>query len=259
MKAPLGMLEKMAQRAKADLVARQRTKPFPLLSALAKAAPKAAPLEAALRTAPSPRIVAELRRQGPGGILDRELDVTEAAKAFSSGGAAALCVATETAHYGGSADDLARARAATKLPILRRDLFIDPYQLAEARAAGVGAVWLHAAVLSGSALGAMLRASSELGLGAMVEVSDADSLGRALDAGSALVFIDPRESADETSLAMLAAAAHRSGALVLTGGAETADDVARLTEVGADAVVIGAALLQAADRARAVRRLRGET
>lgn len=261
MKAQGTWLEKMVQRALAELPARKKAKAPALLATYAKAAPRAPPFEQAVRRATGTRVIAELKRRTPRAFLDRDLDLTETAREFERGGACALMVATEGPHFGGTVEDLARARAGSRLPLLRRDMLIDPYQLAETRVAGASAALLVATVLEGKTLPEMLRAAAELSLETVVEVHDQEELDRALDAGAAIVAIDPRHPRSFEATAgltqSLAARAHKAGALVLAGGVETPADVARLVAEGADAVLVGTCAILAGDRAQAVRALVG--
>lgn len=256
-------LEKAARRARQDVQTRQTKKPLALLRTLALAAPKPPSFEQTLRRAPAPRVVAELTRQTPwGGFLDRSLDLTVAAREAVAGGSPVLSIRTEPIAFGGSMDDLTRARqGARTTPLLRRDVIIDAYQLVESRASGVSAVTVPVALHAGAALGALLRTASELGLEAACEVYDEAELDRALDAGAAIVVIEHREpgvsAADLGRSEQLAPRAHRAGTLVLaSGGIASAEDVRRLQAAGVDAVLVAEAFLRAADRERVVGDLR---
>lgn len=240
-------LEKAVRRTREELAARQKTKPQGMLVALAKAAPRPPPLESAIRGAAGVRVIAGLMRRTPEGFIDRDLDVREAAGDFARGGAVALMVATEAPNLGGTTDDMVRAREGCGLPILRCDLFVDPYQLAEARSGGASAVWLSAALLPGTALSAMLKSAAELSLEAAVETSDEAGLDRALDAGARIVLLPDDAATAPERFAKVA----RAGSLSVGRGVCGPDDVRRLVQAGADAVLVTRPLIEAGDRTRA--------
>ena len=106
--------------------------------------------------------------------------MAEIVGAYQTAGARAVSVLTEPAHFGGSIDDLAEARAACDLPLLRKDFLIDPYQVLEARAAGADAVLLIVAALAPERLAEMMGAASDLGMDSLVEVHDEDEVAAAV-------------------------------------------------------------------------------
>jgi len=263
MKADAPLLDRILQRIRADTDARRRRRAPQLVEALARAAPKPPPFEACLRRAPAPRIVARLERKNPlRRLFAAGLDAKTAAAAWEAGGAAALAAWTEGPFFAGSPDDLPQLRRGSRLPVLACDFVVDTCQLAEARAAGASAVLLHEAA-AGSALGKLLLAARGFGLETVVEAGDEASLDRVLDTGAAMVCIasrDPRTfAADAEAAVRLAPRAARSGVLVLAADAvEDAAAVRRLSDAGVDAFLAGAPVVDAADRAAAVRALRGQ-
>ncbi|HEY2653942.1 MAG TPA: indole-3-glycerol phosphate synthase TrpC, partial [Solirubrobacteraceae bacterium] len=148
---------------------------------------------AALR-APGISLIAEHKRRSPSaGAIREDLTLEDVVASYQRGGAAALSVLTESRNFGGSLDDLRRARAASSLPLLRKDFIVDPYQLHESLAAGADAILLIVAALEDPHLSALYDLASELGLAAVVEVHDERELERALAVGAGLIGINNRD------------------------------------------------------------------
>ncbi|HUF23068.1 MAG TPA: indole-3-glycerol phosphate synthase TrpC [Vicinamibacterales bacterium] len=140
-----------------------------------------------------PRIIAECKRRSPSkGILREQYDTAAIAASYAAAGAAAISVLTEPSFFDGTLADLAAARAAVSIPVLRKDFIVTRYQLAEARAAGADAVLLIVAALEDEALRDLLRSAEAYGLDALVEVHDAEELERAVAAGAAIIGVNSR-------------------------------------------------------------------
>ena len=218
---------------------------------------------AALRAAPRPRVVAELKRRSPSrGEIRPDFDPVGCAKAYADAGAAALSVLTDARWFGGDLALLEAVRGAVSIPLLRKDFVVDAYQVDEARAHGADAVLLIARVLAPTALRALRERAAGLGLDALVEVHDEAEADAALAAGADLVGINNRDLATfETNLAVTERLAPRlaGSGVVLVGesGIFTHDDVRRLEAAGVDAVLVGEALMRAPDVGRALTELRG--
>jgi indole-3-glycerol phosphate synthase len=215
---------------------------------------------AALR-GPGLGVIAEHKRRSPSaGAIREDLALEDVVAAYESGGAAALSVLTEGPNFGGSLDDLRRARAASTLPILRKDFTVDPYQVREAHAAGADAILLIVAALEDAQLRQLHELSGELGLAALVEVHDADELERALALKPALIGINNRDLAtlqvDLRRTSELRAAIPQGVTVVAESGFK---DPGQLRDLPVDAVLIGEALMRAADIESAVRALTAPT
>lgn len=261
MKAEGTYLEKILARTAADLPARKKAKSPTVLEAYAKGAPKPAGFEAALGAGGGARIIAEIKRRSPSqGDIDRDLDAPVIAREYEQGGAAAISVLTDSPFFAGTIEDLARTKNVTKVPLLRKDFIIDPYQLMEARVAGASAALLIVAALDGPKLFELMKAARELRLECLVEVHDDAELDRALDAGATLIGINNRDlrqfTVDLAVTERLAPRAIRSGSVVVAeSGIKTADDVRRLAAAGAKGFLVGESLVRAGDRTQAVREL----
>ncbi len=193
-------------------------------------------------------VIAEVKRRSPSlGAIDESLDPVRLAGEYASGGAAAISVLTEPGHFGGSLDDLMRVAGAVDVPVLRKDFVVDRLQLLEARAAGAAAVLLIVRAMAPKELARLHAAARDLGLGVLVEAHTADEVRISLDAGAGVVGVNAR---DLDTLAIDCAAAWTLiGTIpadviaVAESGMGCLDDVRAAARAGADAVLIGSALV----------------
>ena len=203
-------------------------------------------------------VIAEIKRRSPSkGVLAPDLEPAGTARCYAAGGAAALSVLTDGPWFGGSLDDLASAREAVALPVLRKDFTLDPLQVVEARAAGADAVLLITAALpDDAALAELAAAAAELGLGALVEVDDEAGLERAVQAGARIVGVtnrDLRTFGEDLSTAERLAARIPDGVVSVAESAiRSPADARRMAEAGFDAVLVGEALVRSPDAEAAV-------
>jgi len=218
---------------------------------------------AVLASGPRPRVVAELKRRSPSkGEIRPDFDPVGCAKAYADAGAAAISVLTDAHYFGGELSLLATVRREVALPLLRKDFLVDAYQVDEARVAGADAVLLIARALDVAQLRVLRERAAALGLDALVEVHDEAEVDAALAAGADLVGINNRDLATfATDLATTERLAKRlvaAGVVVVAeSGILTHGDVRRLEAAGADAVLVGEALMREPDVGRALARLRG--
>ena len=221
------------------------------------AAPRS--LRAAL-SGPDPAIVAEIKRATPSaGPLRLDLDPARLASAYAEGGAAAISVLTEPEYFLGSLDDL-RAASGARLPVLLKDFVIDRSQILEARAAGADSVLLIVRIL-GDELADLLGLATSLGMEALVEVFDDADVDRAIAAGASLVGINHRDletfEVDPERTGKIAPRIPDGITVVALSGVSTRAEVLRLASDGADAVLVGEALVTASDPAAKLRELLG--
>lgn len=233
-------------------------------------------LERAARSAPPPldfrsalrrssgdvAVVAEVKRRSPGaGAIREGLDPADLAAEYARSDAAAISVLTDRDYFGGSLDDLRRVRARVRRPLLRKDFVVDPVQLAESRAAGADAVLLIVRVLDDRLLAALLRGARGLGMAALVEVHDAGELERALSAGADIVGINNRDlSTFQSSVSVTLELVGRipgDVVVISESGLATRRDLATVGAAGADAVLMGEALLRSPRPGDAVAALTG--
>lgn len=220
---------------------------------------------AALQRSPRPRVVAEIKRRSPSrGEIRADFDPAACAKAYADSGAAALSVLTDERWFGGAVGHLALARRSAPLPILRKDFVVDPYQIDEARVRGADAVLLIAAAFASGGRPAELARLREralsLGLDVLVEVHDRAELADALAAGADLVGVNNRDlrtfAVDLATTERLAGDLPEGVLLVAESGIHGPGDIARLEAAGADAFLVGEALMREADLGAALRELR---
>ncbi len=238
------------------------------LDAALEAAGSAGPVrsfDGAIRTA-SDRdgmaMIAEVKRRSPSkGELDPDLDPAAVAMEYEAGGATCLSVLTDRDFFGGSAADLASARSACSLPVLRKDFTVSPLDVCDARAMGADAVLLIVAALDDGELNSLLHLSEQLALTALVEVHDELELGRALDAGARMVGVNQRDlrtfEVDRGRALALGASIPSDVVAVAESGIRDADEVALLTGAGYRAVLVGETLIRSSSRRAAVGALLG--
>jgi indole-3-glycerol phosphate synthase len=212
---------------------------------------------------PGTSVIGEYKRRSPSaGDIRPGASVTDLVRAYERGGAAAVSILTEEDHFGGSLDDLRAARAATDLPILRKDFTIDPYQVYEAKVYGADAVLLVVGALSDSLLGSLYGIARQLELDAIVEVHDEEELERALEVDADVIGINNRNLVDfSVDLGVtfeLLTDVPAGKTVVSESGIHTRADVDELEGVGVDAVLVGEALMRAPDPEAACRDLARE-
>jgi indole-3-glycerol phosphate synthase len=257
----MSRLDELVASARAD-VARRRAEvdPAKLRDRLGTRS-GARPFNEAL-VRPGLSLIAEFKRRSPSaGWIARDARVSDLAVAYERGGAAALSVLTDGSSFGGSLDDLREARAASELPILRKDFVVDPYQLLEAATGGADAVLLIVAALEQDDLARLYAEARQLDLDCLVEVHDADELERALELDADVIGINNRNLRD---LSVDVATTHELMIDVPTGKTVVAEsgfrsraELDELERIGVDAVLIGETLMRSQDPAAAVRELAG--
>jgi indole-3-glycerol phosphate synthase len=208
-------------------------------------------------------VIAEIKRRSPskGALAPEDLDPALLAKAYEQGGAACLSVLTDADYFGGSSDDLARARAAVDVPVLRKDFTVGERDVCDARLMGADAILLIAAVLSDEELARCHDLTAEFGLDALVEVHDEPELERALAVGATLIGVNQRDlstfEVDHDRALRMASAMPASVVKVAESGVRGAADAHDLAAAGYDAVLVGEHLVTAVDPGAAIGALRG--
>lgn len=255
------VLDQIIAGVREDLAARRAATPPEQLRDRISAVPPALDAVAAL-SAPGPvHVIAEVKRSSPSrGALAPITDPAALAEAYEAGGASAVSVLTEGRRFGGSLEDLDAVRSAVSVPVLRKDFVVDPYQVLEARAHGADLVLLMVVSLSDGVLQDLLGLTHELGMSALVEVHDDDELGRAVAAGARVVGVNARDlrtlEVDPATVLRLLPQVPPPLVRVAESGVRGPDDVARYAAAGADAVLVGEALVTGPDPREAVAAMR---
>ncbi len=203
-------------------------------------------------------LIAEIKRMSPSrGALSPERHSKDGAsplhlaRAYAANGAAAISVLTDKKHFNGSPSDLKAVRAATQIPILRKDFIVDEYQIYESRALQADAILLIVRMLSDAQLHDFLALTDSFGMHALVEVHDERELERALAADADIIGINNRNLADFTvdlrTTERLAPQIPREKRIIAESGIFARVDVERAAHAGAHAVLVGEALMRAED------------
>jgi indole-3-glycerol phosphate synthase len=259
----MNVLDRIVSSTLEDVERRRTSVPLSELEAQVAQRPEGRPFTEALQR-PGISLIAEHKRRSPSaGEIRSGSTVSEIVAAYERGGATALSILTEGPHFGGSLDDLREARAASVLPILRKDFLVDPYQVYESAAAGADAVLLIVAAVHSDDLAVLHREALGLDLDVLVEVHDEDELECALDVVDAdVIGINNRDltdfSVDLDRTFELLSDVPAGKTVVSESGIHTRDQLDELERVGVDAVLVGEGLMRAPDVEAAVRALTGD-
>ena len=205
-------------------------------------------------------VIAEVKKASPSkGLIRKDFDPAAIARSYEAGGAACLSVLTDVDFFQGSNRYLGEARDACRLPVLRKDFIVDPYQVFEARMIGADCILLIVAALEDGPLVEMANLAHELGMDVLVEVHDIDELERALQADCELIGVNNRdlrsfEVSLDTSLD-LKGAVPPDRTMVTESGIASRDDVARLRGAGIHTFLIGESFMRESDPGVALQRM----
>jgi indole-3-glycerol phosphate synthase len=257
----LSVLDRIVEATRDEVERRRETVPLSQLEAALAARPDSRPFQEAL-TRPGISLIAEHKRRSPSaGVIREGTVLTDVVLAYERGGAAALSILTEPFHFAGSLEDLVAARAATHLPVLRKDFIVDPYQLYESAAAGADAILLIVAALEPRDLAELHREAWDLDLDVLVEVHDEQQLEAALEVEAEVIGINNRDlayfSVDIERTFELLSDVPTGKTVVSESGFSTREQLDELDRVGVDAVLIGETLMRAPDVEAACQALTG--
>lgn len=205
-------------------------------------------------------VIAEMKQRTPRtGVLVEDYRPADIAHAYAEGGASAISVLTHMAGFGGRPEHIRMVRAATSLPILRKDFVTDPYEIAEARACGADAVLLIVAALQREEVKMLVAVAKSRGLAALVEVHNEAEMAAALEAGASAVGVNHRDlrtfAVDLGLTERLRGLLPKDVLLVAESGIHNAADARRMREAGADAILVGEELMRSGDPGARIRDL----
>jgi indole-3-glycerol phosphate synthase len=255
---PAGTLGQIVQETESRVEALRR-RSTELTTAARASKPSGHSLASALRR-DRVAVIAEVKRKSPSkGVINAGISAVDQARAYASGGAAAISVLTEPNHFNGSIDDLSAVAAAVEIPALKKDFHIDPLQLFEARLHGATAALLIVRALRPDRFVEMLSTAGSLGLETIVEIRDEDELRLALDSGASIIGINNRDLEtlviDPGTSDRLLPLIPASAIAIAESGMSSRKDVERVAKLGADAVLVGSSLSAAANPTELVKDL----
>lgn len=252
------ILDTIVERRREDLLYAREALPLPRLAAMAKDAPPVMDFVARLRAAGPMALIGEIKRASPSkGDIAPGADAAEQALRYAHSGAAGISVLTEPTWFKGTLDDMRAVREAlaamgdSRPAVLRKDFIVDEYQVAEARAYGADAALLIVACLDDAALLGLLACVRGYGMEALVEVNNAAEMERAAAVGATFIGINNRDlrsfTVDLSTTDRLAGMAPKGALLAALSGIHGRADVERFAAAGAEAVLVGEALMLAED------------
>lgn len=249
------ILNKIIETKRVEIAAAQALMPVDELRQLAHDAPEARNFAGSLHSkllAGKPAVIAEIKKASPSkGVIREDFRPAEIARSYANAGAACLSVLTDAQYFQGSADYLKQARAACKLPVLRKDFMIDAYQVYEARAMGADCILLIVAALSLPQMQALEDIANDLGMAVLVESHNAEELELALQLETPLIGINNRnlrtfEVSLQTTLDLLPMIPD-DRCVITESGIFTPEDVALMREHDVQSFLVGEAFMRQPD------------
>jgi len=261
----MNILHEIAERTKKRIDEQKKGMPALALAEIARSMESSVvfPFEKALRSADI-AFICEIKRASPSnGVIAENFPYLSIAKDYEAAGAKAISVLTEPYYFRGSDRYLREIADRVSIPLLRKDFIVDRYMIDEAKILGASAVLLICALLNQETLAAYIGAAHQLGLSALVEAHTEAEADMALSAGARIIGVNNRNlqtfDVDISISERLRRIVPRDILFVAESGVRTADDVNRLRQCGADAVLIGETLMRSPDKKAALAALRGDT
>lgn len=211
-----------------------------------------------------PALIAEIKKASPSrGVIRNDFNVASLARAYVKGGATCLSVLTDTPYFQGRHEDVTRAHEEVKLPILRKDFMLDPYQVLEARGLGADCILIIMAAVSDEQAQELEAAAIEYGMDVLIEVHNREELRRAIKLKSKLIGINNRNlktlEVDLRTTELLAQKIGKEYTVVCESGIYTHEDILRMEKVGVHCFLVGESLMKQSDVSAATRQLLGNS
>ena len=257
----MSILDRIAESTRERVAAAKLTRPPEAVRREAEALPRGSFAFAEALGRPGLSFICECKKASPSkGLIAPEFPYLEIARDYEAAGADAVSVLTEPEWFLGSDGYLEEIARAVRIPCLRKDFTVDEYMIYEAKLLGAGAVLLIVSILSPAQLSEYLEICGELGISALVEAHDAKEIETALEAGAEIIGVNNRNLHDFTvdtgNSARLRSLIPPGVLFVSESGISTPEDARRAAEAGADAVLVGEALMRAQDRGAKLKELR---
>ena len=256
------ILDKIAERAKIRVAHYKEKISADELKQQALALPRGNfPFEVALRKE-GLSFICECKKASPSkGLIAKEFPYLEIAKEYNAAGADAISILTEPEFFMGDDKFLSEISAQVSIPCLRKDFVVDDYMIYQAKILGASAVLLICAILDDTHLKNFIAACDNLGLSALVEAHDEQEIKRAINCGARIIGVNNRNlkdfSVDMDNAKRFRELVPREIIFVSESGVKSADDIKKIRELGADAVLIGEVLMRAADKKSKLDELKG--
>ena len=256
------ILDRLADATRARYALRMADTPLEIVKSRALALPKGDFAFERTLGAPGVSLICEVKKASPSkGLISPDFPYLDIARDYAAAGAAAISCLTEPDYFLGDDRYLQEIAGAVPIPVLRKDFTLYDYQIYEAKVLGAGAVLLICAILDDAQLKEHLAICDGLGLSALVEAHDDAEVDRALKAGARILGVNNRNlkdfTVDTANSRRLRSRIPKNVLFVSESGVRTAEDVAQLAAIGADAVLIGETLMRAPDKTAKLQELKG--